>query len=173
MDILLKLVVVIFFNKNFVLPTQNAIEQLMNVNKTPAEEIGSQNVAETKRGGYSWWWRRSGVEVAGGGAVGPEKQLKDKDSDMTGKEGDLTAVATQTSRSGTPVDVVPKSLAMPATPTEENQLNVTGNSDTSELNKSLDLTEEARGEMYRKSLRLTSEQIVSVLLYSTILCTNL
>lgn len=163
----------------------------MNVNKTPQEDQSvDTTTGEPKRAGYSSWfyWRRSG---AVGGQAG-DKQPKDGITGGVDKEpinGDLTAVATQTSRSATPVDANPSmaaatkgasppppfassTSAVPLTgQTEEdaNKLNLTGNSEVAEINKSMD--DETPGELYRKSLRLTTDQIVSIfcLLLKTII----
>lgn len=121
---------------------QDAIEQLMNINKPP--ENASIPASEAKRGYSSWWyWRRSGGE----------KQAKDKDYD--GKDGEMNAVGTQTSRATSP-DGRHRSDYV-----EDNQHNLMGQSDLSELNKSQSLEEAKSAETYRKSLRLTTDQIVS------------
>lgn len=129
----------------------------MNVNKVPQDESGgtAPNVAETKRGYSSWWyWRRSG----GGAGVANEKQLKLKEHENKDGMGELNAVGTQTSRSNTPIDGQTK---MTSPIDDENKMNISGKSDLSDLNKSQELSEDAHNEMYRKSLRLTTEQIVS------------
>lgn len=119
---------------------QHAIEQLMNVNKQPENTPAS----ETKRGYSSWWyWRRSGGE-----------KQESKDKDFEGKEGEMNAVGTQTSRATSPEDRNRADF-------EASQQNVTGQSDLSELNKSHSLDEVKSAETFRKSLRLTTEQIVS------------
>lgn len=128
----------------------------MNAGKTPQDEIGvvgvglPSNVAEPKRGYSSWWyWRKPGA-----GGVPNEKQLKLKEDEQK-VFGELNAVGTQTSRSHTPID----GTAIKITD-DDSKLNLTGKSDLSDLNKSQELMEDVHGEMYRKSLRLTSEQIV-------------
>lgn len=122
--------------------SQDAIEQLMSINKPP--ENASLPASETKRG-YSWWyWRRSG---------GEKQESKDKDYD--GKEGEMNAVGTQTSRTTSPVGRNSSEYV------DGNQQNLTGQSDLLELNKSQSLEEAKSAETYRKSLRLTTEQIVS------------
>lgn len=109
----------------------------MSVNKPPETLPAS----ETKRG-YSWWyWRRSG---------GEKQESKDKDFD--GKDGEMNAVGTQTSRATSPEGRMRG---------DYDQQNTTGQSDLSELNKSQSLEEAKSAETYRKSLRLTTEQIVS------------
>lgn len=113
----------------------------MSINK-PAES--AIQAAETKRGYSSWWyWRRSGVE---------KPESKDKDYD---KEGEMSAVGTQTSRTTSPDGRTPIDYA------EGNQQNLTEQSDLLELNKSQSIDEAKSAETYRKSLRLTTEQIVS------------
>lgn len=114
----------------------------MSVNKPP--ENASIPASETKRG-YSWWyWRRSG---------GEKQESKDKDYD--GKDGEMNAVGTQTSRTTSPDGRNPRDYA------DGNQPNLTGQSDLSELNKSQSMEEAKSAETFRKSLRLTTEQIVS------------
>lgn len=116
----------------------------MSVNKPP--ENASLPASETKRGYSSWWyWRRSG---------GEKQEPKDKDYD--GKDGEMNAVGTQTSRATSPDGRNPRDFA------DRNQENVTGQSDLSELNKSQSMEEAKSAETFRKSLRLTTEQIVSV-----------
>lgn len=122
---------------------QDAIEQLMSVNKPP--ENASIPASETKRGYSSWWyWRRSG---------GEKQESKDKDYD--GKDGEMNAVGTQTSRTTSPDGRNPRDYI------EGNQQNLTGQSELSELNKSHSMEESKSAETFRKSLRLTTEQIVS------------
>ena len=114
----------------------------MNINKPP--EIAALPASETKRGYSSWWyWRRSG---------GEKQESKDKDYDV--KDGEVNAVGTQTSRATSPDGKNIGDIA-------ESQQNLTGQSDLSELNKSQSIEEAKTGETYRKSLRLTTEQIVS------------
>lgn len=115
----------------------------MSISKPP--ENASIPASETKRGYSSWWyWRRS---------AGEKQESKDKDYD--GKESEMNAVGTQTSRATSPDVRTPIDYA------EGNQQNLTGQSDLSELNKSHSLEEAKSAETYRKSLRLTTEQIVS------------
>lgn len=127
--------------KNIFHIIQDAIEQLMSINKPP--ENASLPASETKRGYSSWWyWRRSGVE-----------KQESKDKDYEGKDGEMNAVGTQTSRATSPDGRNPIDYV--------DQQNLTGQSDLSELNKSHSLEEAKSAETYRKSLRLTTEQIVS------------
>lgn len=115
----------------------------MSVNKQP--ENASIPASETKRGYSSWWyWRRSGGE-----------KQEPKDKDFEGKDGEMNAVATQTSRTTSPDGRNPAEYA------EGIQQNVTGPSDFPELNKSQSIEEAKSAETFRKSLRLTTEQIVS------------
>ncbi|KAJ6642275.1 Phosphatidate phosphatase LPIN2 [Pseudolycoriella hygida] len=124
--------------------TNDAIEQLMSINK-PAE-IASLPASETKRGYSSWWyWRRSGGE-----------KQESKDKDFEGKDGETIAVGTQTSRTTSPEG------RNPADYVEANQQNLTGQSDLSELNKSQSIDDAKSAETFRKSLRLTTEQIESL-----------
>ena len=106
---------------------------------------------ETKRGGYSSWfnWRRSGGEEK---QLLPNNSSKDMDASKESTEG-LNAVATQTSRSSSP-----------ESKETNNQINATiasagVNVELTDLNKSLNISDEIRSEMYKKSLRLTTEQI--------------
>ncbi len=123
----------------------------MSVNKPP--ENASEPASETKRGYSSWWyWRRS---------AGEKQEPKDKDFD--GKEGEMNAVGTQTSRATSPEDRNRSGY-------DVNQQNVTGQSDLSELNKSQSIEEAKSGETFRKSLRLTTEQIVSDIDWERALC---
>lgn len=115
----------------------------MSINKPP--ESASLPASETKRGYSSWWyWRRSGGE----------KQIS-KDKDYEGKDGEMNAVATQTSRATSPDGRNTRDLA------DANPQNLTGQSDLSELNNSQSIEEAKSAETFRKSLRLTTEQIVS------------
>lgn len=112
----------------------------MNVNKQPENAQAS----ETKRGYSSWWyWRRSGGE-----------KQESKDKDFEEKDGEMNAVGTQTSRATSPEDRHRGDF-------DGNQANVTGQSDLSELNKSQSIEETKSAETFRKSLRLTTKQIVS------------
>lgn len=123
----------------------DAIEQLMNVNKQPENAQAS----ETKRGYSSWWyWRRSGGE-----------KQESKDKDFEEKDGEMNAVGTQTSRATSPEDRHRGEF-------DGNQANVTGQSDLSELNKSQSIEETKSAETFRKSLRLTTKQIESLNLKS-------
>lgn len=114
----------------------------MSVNKQP--ENTSAPASESKRGYSSWWyWRRSGGE-----------KQEPKDKDFEGKEGEMNAVGTQTSRATSPD-------GRPLGDYDANPEIGTGPADLAELNKSQSIEETKSGEMYRKSLRLTTEQIVS------------
>lgn len=119
--------------------------------------------SESKRG-YSWWsWRRSG-------GVAGEKSEKQLSIDETKDSGE---VATQTSRSNTPgvsnnnhasvgiVDSNNNSKQHNDDDDNRDDLEIKNelNMEVAELYKSMD---EFRNEKYRKSLRLTTDQIVII-----------
>lgn len=152
------------------------------MNKTPSLSDDANAVAEDKqqqqqqqqRGGYSsWWsWRRSG----GGSSAdkGAQQQHDGKHSESGGsgneKDTDTSPVglsAGHTSQLPTgPNGSPPPSPGMdvPASGNGSEMARVPlGETDDGLFNRSQDLSEEAHaGEMYRKSLRLTSKQIESL-----------
>lgn len=128
----------------------------------PGTEDGKQ---QQQRGGYSsWWsWRRSGGAAPDKTAQQQQQQQLDggKHSESGGSGNEKDADRT----GATPVPVPanrPSNGSAPATPSG-GDVNESGEAAADLFNKSQDLSEDAHtGEMYRKSLRLTSEQIESL-----------
>uniref|UniRef100_A0A336MZ72 phosphatidate phosphatase n=1 Tax=Culicoides sonorensis TaxID=179676 RepID=A0A336MZ72_CULSO len=128
------------------------------------QKQSSEGTGEQAAGRYSWWsWRRSGSQSA------PQRSIQaDQDENL--------AVATQTSRANTPDD---NSLLQISEKSNQKQ-NDSYNASMSSSNDSFDgqnvkpnesfnansSQEQINNEKYRKSLRLTSEQIESLNLKS-------
>uniref|UniRef100_A0A0K8TTZ6 phosphatidate phosphatase n=1 Tax=Tabanus bromius TaxID=304241 RepID=A0A0K8TTZ6_TABBR len=139
--------------------SNDAIEKLTKQAQTPFEEesISKSDVMpnasaptqEAKRG-YSWWyWRRSGGE----------KQESKEDTKI---DVDSSAVATQTSRPNSPENKENESAAVLTTDDNaEDKQNISNVPESLSVEKMTQSTL-SKTEKYRKSLRLSSEQIKSL-----------
>lgn len=122
----------------------------MNVTKNRSG--GDETPVQETRRGYSWFsWRRTG----GGGSTtgtGTDKIDSIKQSSADIKDNEQSAVGTQTSRSNTPLKT--------DTPIDgaSKPINLSINSD-SDADKSHDLLLLKSNEKFKKSLRLTGDQI--------------
>ncbi|XP_029725975.1 phosphatidate phosphatase LPIN3 isoform X1 [Aedes albopictus] len=116
----------------------------------------SQTSAEANRGGRWWYWRRSN-----------DKATMKTDNEMSEQPSKTSAIATQTSRSNTPEDV--GTMTESLSKTKEDGYNGSLSSEDSELPTDQPTHQEfmlnksdSFIEKYRKTLRLSSEQIESL-----------
>lgn len=129
-----------------VVTKQEAIEQLMQVHKiAPATEI-VQAKEQQSRGYSSWWtWRRSGSGEKREVVKSASKEQFDPSMGAGEKGTEPNHVGTQVVGSDTSSDAKPPSALANGTNDAVLELSDDGQS----------------GELYRKSLRLTTSQIVS------------
>lgn len=135
----------------------------MNVNKpleNPSSGVGNaNNVPEAKRGYSSWWyWRRSGDKHSKNPSI-IAKNIHESDNVINAEQTDVLDLSNQSR----------KSVAIDVNQQQQHKQELSKNLDIKhsssehlEYNRSVSISDDMKtNELYRKSLRLTTEQIVS------------